>query len=971
LYDAAGGATDILDPRAGTCRDRLRQVLEPFDGGTSLPIEDLMALVAASKCEAGHEMHYASLMDGFVEVDSDACKLGRRGTEWLIRNARPAPDWRGSVPPHMPPLRDWQVEALDAWAHHGRRGVVEAVTGTGKSRVGIEAAREALWQDYSVVVVVPTRDLVDQWEASLRAAGIPRVGVVGDGRRAGFDHHHVLVGTVQSFYKDPPTRDDGKVLLVADECHRYGAEQWGRALHPSYRRRLGLTATFERNDDGLASLLDYFEGTPLYRIGFDRAIADGVVARYRVKLHGVALQPHERRAYDEAHEAVVDCRTALITAGFSEEPFGLFLQEVQEAAEDRLGREDPRIVDLARRYLKAFSERIRIMSSAAGKMDAVRAVAPRVQASAGALLFTRTVEAAVEIAEVLNEEGVSCEAIHSRLTRPQRRQRLAELKATRLKAIAAPTVLDEGVDVPAIDLAVVLGGSKSRRQMIQRMGRVLRLKADGGHATFIVVYAKDTVEDLTQNDGQEGCLDLIIGSADDVEHVDEAGLGTINDSVHDEPMSRPFALQSTTDVHARELDRVAGAEAISSGTDPVRRRLSSVDADRLPMTRLALQQFVQFHGGDDARAESTLRETLRDFLWHAMPTEVAGYQPSWVLKLDGLELGVGKDRFRSYRSRREDALTWPELKAERLAGRSLREPKAWRSVPWPSSPDSSRVLGAIAELGPLDFLPISDDAIDDYAASHGCSPETARLSLGDLLAELSQDQDRCGLTPTLLTVSRSGYGVGIDRDARAVASYTSSGQLRPHGDYVAYGRLARGLKRLAGPAPEEDTPLRVESTDELLALVDFRNLHVPSSTYELLTRAWDHAHFNDWDFDRLVRHRVRSDVGNAGRVQLTTRGAHAVEGDDFLWLFRSDGLSVRAISDKSSLERMIEPAQPATAAIYPASTSPRESIEPSAIEDAVIDAAGIVGAIERLVELKKAGYLSDEEFAAAKAKVLA
>lgn len=971
MYDAAGGATDILDPRAGTCRDRLRQVLEPFDGGTSLPIEDLMTLVAASKCEAGHEMHYASLMDGFVEVDSDACKLGRRGTEWLIRNARPAPDWRGSVPPHMPPLRDWQVEALDAWAHHGRRGVVEAVTGTGKSRVGIEAAREALWQDYSVVVVVPTRDLVDQWESSLRAAGIPRVGVLGDGRRAGFNHHQVLVGTVQSFYKDPPTRDDGKVLLVADECHRYGAEQWGRALHPSYRRRLGLTATFERNDDGLALLLDYFEGTPLYRIGFDRAIADGVVARYRVKLHGVALKPQERHAYDEAHEAVVDCRTALITAGFSEEPFGLFLQEVQEAAEDRFGREDPTIVDLARRYLKAFSERIRIMSSAAGKMDAVRAVAPRVQASSGALLFTRTVEASEEIARVLNEEGVSCEAIHSRLTRPQRRQRLAELKSNRLKAIAAPTVLDEGVDVPAIDLAVVLGGSKSRRQMIQRMGRVLRLKADGGHATFIVVYAKDTVEDLTHSDGQEGCLDLIMGSADAVEYVDKTGLGTITASVRDENASRPSVPKSTTDVHTRELDRVRGAETSSSSGDPVWPALSSIDAEGLPMTRLVLQQFVRFHGGADAGAEWTLRETLRDFVRLAVPTEVPGYQPSWVLKLDGLELGVAKDRFRSYRSRREDSLTWPELKADRFAGRSLRAPKSWQELPWPSSPDSSRVLGAIGEMSPLDFLPITDDAIADYASSHACSPEIARLGLGELLAELSQDQDRCVLTPTLLTVSRSGYEVGIDRDARAVVSYTSSGQLRSHGDYVAYGRLARGLKRLAGPAPEADTPLRIESADELLALVDFRNLHFPSSTYELLTSAWDQAHFNDWDFDRLVRHRVRYDVGNAGSVHLTTRGAHAVEGDDFLWLFRSDGLSVRAISDKSSLERMTEPAQPATDAIHPASTSTRESIEPSTMEGAVEDATGIVGAIERLVKLKKAGFLSDEEFAAAKAKVLA
>ena len=41
-------------------------------------------------------------------------------------------------------LRTWQREALDAWSRHGRYGVIEAVTGTGKWRVGIEALREAL-----------------------------------------------------------------------------------------------------------------------------------------------------------------------------------------------------------------------------------------------------------------------------------------------------------------------------------------------------------------------------------------------------------------------------------------------------------------------------------------------------------------------------------------------------------------------------------------------------------------------------------------------------------------------------------------------------------------------------------------------------------------------------------------------------------------------------------------------------------
>jgi superfamily II DNA or RNA helicase len=56
-------------------------------------------------------------------------------------------------------------------------------------------------------------------------------------------------------------------------------------------------------------------------------------------------------------------------------------------------------------------------------------------------------------------------------------------------------VLDEGIDVPAADLAVILAASRSRRQMVQRMGRVLRRKPDGRLARFVVVSVEGTVED--------------------------------------------------------------------------------------------------------------------------------------------------------------------------------------------------------------------------------------------------------------------------------------------------------------------------------------------------------------------------------------------------------------------------------------------------------------------------------------------
>lgn len=518
-------------------------------------------LVEESSCPQDHALAVAALLplvrangDGQYDLNSD-------GEEWLLEVGRPASDWLDLSPETLPQMRKWQVEALDAWAEHGRHGVVEAVTGTGKSRVGIEAIREGIRHDYSCIVVVPTVELVGQWRDALRRHGVQRVATSADAPRTPLDHCDVLVATVQSLYLSPPSRDDGKVLLVADECHRYGAEQWSKVLHPSYRRRLGLTATFERADDGIDILRDYFGGECVYRIGFGRAMADDVIARYSLDLVPVQLSVTERARYDEAHEAVVDSRAELLDRGLPESPFGEFLAAVQIAAAD--DEPDYELRDLARRYLSAFSQRLSVMSNARSKMEAARRVAPLIKSSRGALLFTRRVSAAEEITQILVREGVPAAAVHSDLSGAERRDRLADLRAGRLRAVVAPTVLDEGIDVPDVDLGVVLGGSQSRRQMIQRMGRVLRRKNDGRPARFVLVYAAGTVEDVSAHSGEEGCLDLLVRHADSVRedgvlapiaHLPVAGHGAAPGVTREEP--RPLA----------SFDSVARVEAVDKRT---------------------------------------------------------------------------------------------------------------------------------------------------------------------------------------------------------------------------------------------------------------------------------------------------------------------------------------------------------------------------------------------------------------------
>lgn len=417
--------------------------------------------------------------------------------------------------PDGPPLYAWQTEALDAWRRQGSRGVVEAVTGAGKTMVGVAAARAELETGGQVCVLVPTRDLLAQWQATLHGHLPPtvRVGLLGAGHTGSLGRDDVLVAVVNSARSADlrPRRPGG--LLIADECHRYGSAMNQAALDERFPRRLGLSATYARADDGNLKWLDPYFGSTCFRLGYARAIADGVTARVRVALVGVRFDPDERTAYDDLTQQMRVARSRLIASDLvPADPVGEFLAAVARLArsgDDEQGR-------LASAYLGAMQDRRRLLAETPAKTDLLAALSPALMSADRSLVFTQSIAAAERAAAVLAAQGLRAAPVHSELPLDQRGAVLARFAAGDLDAVAAPQVLDEGIDVPAADLAVVLAASRSRRQMIQRMGRVLRRKADGRAARFAVAFVEATVEDPAHG-AHDTFLDELTGVADAVE----------------------------------------------------------------------------------------------------------------------------------------------------------------------------------------------------------------------------------------------------------------------------------------------------------------------------------------------------------------------------------------------------------------------------------------------------------------------
>ena len=382
----------------------------------------------------------------------------------------------------------WQREAVETWQANNRVGLVQAVTGAGKTRVGIAAVAEAVGDGLRCVILVPSLVLRNQWASSL-AQLLPGIRVSEDPSAA--IRWQVLVITVQSAYQRPLLNPGEQGLLVADECHRYGSESWAQALRPEYVRRLGLSATVERDDDGDYVLRRYFRGI-CFDLDYQRAATDQLIAPFRLAFAAVPLSAREQSNYDRLEDDLYLARRELVAQhGVSPEPIGEFLKQVQRLADDRSRGSGG---GLARKYLKRFSDRRALLSGTRLKTLTLATLAPAVRDSSGTIVFTQTVEASKNVAEVLKATGCKSAAIHSEMNDDEREQCLDLFRSQAVTAISAPRVLDEGIDVPEADLGIVLATNRSRRQMIQRLGRVLRRKP-GKQARFVILYAKGTVED--------------------------------------------------------------------------------------------------------------------------------------------------------------------------------------------------------------------------------------------------------------------------------------------------------------------------------------------------------------------------------------------------------------------------------------------------------------------------------------------
>ncbi|GAA4282751.1 hypothetical protein GCM10022261_02820 [Brevibacterium daeguense] len=397
-----------------------------------------------------------------------------------------------------PHLWQWQREALDTWHQSDARGVIEAVTGAGKTMLGVTAAFEAFKNGIKTLVLVPTTELQAQWQRRLSET-IPQadIGTLGNGRHDGLADCDILVSIINSAARRTLLAEHQQGLLIADECHRYAAPTFFKALSRRFEYRLGLTATYARPDQAHTAELDPYFGGVVFRLWYDRALQDNVIAPFHLAFVGVSLNPEERSEYDQVTQTITKAGRALsVRLNLQGARGNAFFKKIQQLA----GRENDHSPEaiMARRYMDAVARRQRVLSNSAAKQKLLAELAPVIKKSAGTLVFSETIGTSSEAGQTLARTGIPTEVISSESKPQERRGALQRFALGHAQALCAPRILDEGIDVPEADLAIVVSASRQSRQIVQRLGRVIRRKQDGGPGRYVHLYAMDTIEDLKQ-----------------------------------------------------------------------------------------------------------------------------------------------------------------------------------------------------------------------------------------------------------------------------------------------------------------------------------------------------------------------------------------------------------------------------------------------------------------------------------------
>jgi superfamily II DNA or RNA helicase len=366
-------------------------------------------------------------------------------------------------------LRDYQEEALAKWFENNGTGIIALPTGSGKTLIGVAALTRV---SERTLIVTYTREQALQWrEAILNYTNTPghMVGLLySEEKRIA----PITITTYQSGFRVIREIAHQYSLLIVDEVHHLPADKFRFiAVHAIALYRMGLSATPYREDGRHEDLFPLLGGIVYYKTPSELS-EQGYLAKYVVYTVKARLNPEEWKTY-------LELRT-LYEKYAAGRPFDKLVEEASRG--DKSAAEALRVHSRIRMLLARSKSKIE---------KAVEIARQELDRGGKIIVFTQYVEQAEEIAKRLNAWLLTGET-----SGDERKKALEEFKAAKSGVLVVTTVGDEGLDIPDANVGIIVSGTGSRRQFIQRLGRILRPKPGGGEARLYEIVIEKTSEEF-------------------------------------------------------------------------------------------------------------------------------------------------------------------------------------------------------------------------------------------------------------------------------------------------------------------------------------------------------------------------------------------------------------------------------------------------------------------------------------------
>jgi len=369
-----------------------------------------------------------------------------------------------------------QADAIHAWEQGGKRGVVVLPTGSGKTYVA-ELAIDLVQR--STLVVVPTVDLMAQWYERLSLSFGSPIGLLGGGSH---EIEDITVTTYDSASIHMEKLGNRFGLLIYDEVHHLPGPTYSLSAEGMIAPfRLGLTATLERTDGRHENLSDWV-GPLVYRREITE-LAGNILADYTVEKIQVELSEIERERYEGSRSVYRDFLREQRISFAGPNGWRNFLAKTSRS---RQGRQ----------AFHAYREQKRIALTCSAKLHALEMIL-RQHWGEGILVFTNDNATVYALSR-----RFLIPAITHQTDVKERKEILDGLRDGTFAAVVTSRVLNEGVDVPTAAIGVVLSGTGSVREHVQRLGRILR-RSEGKRAVLYEVITSDTAEGKTSERRRE------------------------------------------------------------------------------------------------------------------------------------------------------------------------------------------------------------------------------------------------------------------------------------------------------------------------------------------------------------------------------------------------------------------------------------------------------------------------------------